>query len=80
MGSSSPAVSIADSIEFLQGSLELNPDSEYGYYTHYLAAKSLEKLTLYDQAIGHCRESVRLEPDFAAAADLMTKLSDEAKK
>jgi glyoxylase-like metal-dependent hydrolase (beta-lactamase superfamily II) len=70
----------ADSIEFLQGSLELYPDSEYGYYTHYLAAKSLENLTLHDQAINHCRESVRLKPDFAAAADLMTKLSDEAKE
>ena len=70
----------ADSVEFFQGSLELYPDSEYAYYTHYLAAKSLEKLTRHDQAINHCQESTRLKPDFAAASELMTTLSDKAKE
>ncbi len=64
-----------DSVEFLEGSLELYPDSEYGYYTHFLAARCLEQLSRFDLAIQHCQESIRLEPDFAAARNLMDELS-----
>lgn len=70
----------ADSVEFLEGSLEMNPDSEFGYYTHFLAARSLEQLAVFDQAMSHCQESIRLEPDFTQASDLLTRLSDEAKE
>ncbi|MCP4897685.1 MAG: tetratricopeptide repeat protein [bacterium] len=69
-----------DSVDFFQGALELYPDAEYGYYTHYLAAMSYEKLGRLDEALSHCQESIRLKPDFAAASELMTKLEVESKE
>ena len=67
-----------DSVEFLDGSLETYPDAEYGFYTHFLAAKASQKLSRFDMAAEHCRESLRLNPDFAQAASLMEELSASA--
>jgi tetratricopeptide (TPR) repeat protein len=67
----------SDSIEFLLGSVEIYPDAEYGYYTHYLAAENFQKLSRPELATKHCRESLRLKPDFEAAARLMEELSRE---
>jgi cyclase len=66
-----------DSVEFLLGSLEIYPNSEYGYYTHYLAAKDFQRLSRPDLAAEHCRESLRLKPDFEDASMLMEELSRE---
>jgi len=67
----------SDSIEFLLGSLEIYPEAEYGYFTHYLAARSLQELSRPELAADHCRESLRLKPDFEAGARLMEELSRE---
>ena len=64
-----------DSIEFLLGSLDIYPNAQYGYYTHYLAAKNFQKLSRPDLAAEHCRASLRLEPDFEEASTLMEELS-----
>jgi cyclase len=66
-----------DSIEFLLGSLEIYPNAKYGYYTHYLAAKNFQKLSRPDLAAEHCRESLRLKPDFEEASTLMEELSQK---
>jgi glyoxylase-like metal-dependent hydrolase (beta-lactamase superfamily II) len=65
----------SDSIEFLLGSVEIYPDAKYGYYTHYLAAENFRKISRPELATKHCRESLRLKPDFEAAARLMEELS-----
>jgi tetratricopeptide (TPR) repeat protein len=67
-----------DSLEFLDGSLETYPDAEYGFYTHFLAAKASQKLSRPEVAAEHCRESLLLKPDFAQAASLMEELSASA--
>jgi len=67
----------SDSIEFLLGSLDIYFDARYGYYTHYLAAKDFQKLSRPDLAAEHCRESLRLKPDFEEASMLMEELSRE---
>jgi tetratricopeptide (TPR) repeat protein len=64
-----------DSLEFLDGSLETYPDAESGFYTHFLAAKALQQLSRPDIAAEHCRESLRLNPNFEQAEALLEKLS-----
>jgi glyoxylase-like metal-dependent hydrolase (beta-lactamase superfamily II) len=66
-----------DSIEFLLGSVDIYPNAKYGYYTHYLAAKNFQRLSRPDLAAKHCRESLRLKPDFEEASRLMEELSRE---
>jgi tetratricopeptide (TPR) repeat protein len=64
-----------DSTEFLLGSVDIYPDAKFGYYVHFLAAKSFKKQSRPDMAVKHCRESLRLNPDFAEASRLMEELS-----
>jgi len=64
-----------DAIEFLLGCLDIYPDAEYGYYTHYLAARSFQKLSRPEMATEHCRQSLSLNPDFAQASGLLEELS-----
>jgi glyoxylase-like metal-dependent hydrolase (beta-lactamase superfamily II) len=66
-----------DSVVFLLGSIDIYPDAKYGFYTHYLAAKNYQELSRPDLAIKHCRESLRLNPAFAGASDLLEELSGE---
>jgi tetratricopeptide (TPR) repeat protein len=68
----------ADSIDFLLASVDIYPDAKYGFYSHYLAAKSFQKLSRLDLAATHCRESLRLKPDFAAASRLLEELSKDS--
>ncbi len=70
----------ADAVTFLLGSRETYPDSEYGYYTHYLAAKSLQQLGRNDQAISQARESLRLNAEFASATELLDALVDSTEE
>jgi len=65
-----------DAVTFLKGSAEVYPQAEYGYYTHYLAAKSLQKLDRTEEAITKIREAVRLNGDFEDAAGLLDELTD----
>lgn len=65
-----------DAVVFLNGSTDLYPESEYGYYTHYLVAKGLQQLGRTEEAIAECRESVRLNSDFASATSLLKELTD----
>ena len=67
--------SYADSVVFLMGSSNIYPESEYDYYTRYLAAKGLQKLGRTDEAIVQSRESVRLNGDFDDAANLLEELT-----
>jgi glyoxylase-like metal-dependent hydrolase (beta-lactamase superfamily II) len=48
----------ADAVAFLTGSTEIYPQSEYGYYAHYLAAKGLQKLDRIEEAITEGHKSV----------------------
>ena len=64
-----------DSVEFLLGSAELYPDSEYGYYTHYLAASGLKKLGRTEEATAQARESVELNGEFESAVNLLNELT-----
>jgi glyoxylase-like metal-dependent hydrolase (beta-lactamase superfamily II) len=66
-----------DSIAFLRGSIEIYPEAEYGYYTHYLAAKAFQRQSNPDLAARHCRESLRLNPEFTAASRLLAELAAE---
>ena len=66
-----------DAIEFLVGCLDIYPDAEYGYYTHYLAARSFQKLSRLDMATKHCRKSLSLNPDFSAASQMLEELNVE---
>ena len=71
-----------DAVTFLKGSNETYPDSEYGYYTYYLAASSLQKLGRVEEAIVQGQESVRLNGEFKNAVDLLgelTKTSEESR-
>lgn len=63
-----------DARVFLQACADLYPGARYAYYTQYLLAQSCRALGDVLAARDHCRESVRLAPDFAAAADLMQEL------
>lgn len=65
----------ADAVVFLLGSHGTYPESEYGYYTHYLAAKSLQQLERLDEAAEQARESLRLNAEFANASKLLDELS-----
>jgi glyoxylase-like metal-dependent hydrolase (beta-lactamase superfamily II) len=65
-----------DAVVFLKGSSDVYPESEYGYYTHYLAARGLQKLGRNQEAIAESRESVRLNGDFENAASLLKELTD----
>ncbi len=67
----------ADAGVFLEGCVELYPEAEYGYYTHYLAAKAFEKEGQKEQALGHCRESVRLNSEFARASEFLKELAGD---
>jgi glyoxylase-like metal-dependent hydrolase (beta-lactamase superfamily II) len=64
-----------DSIEFLLGSLDIYPDAEYGFYTHYLVARAYQKTSRPDLAARHCRESLRLNPEFSRASELLEELA-----
>jgi glyoxylase-like metal-dependent hydrolase (beta-lactamase superfamily II) len=64
-----------DSVVFLLGSIEIYPQSEYLYYARYLAARGLQKLGRTDEAIEHCRASIRLRGDFDDARDLLAELT-----
>ena len=66
-----------DSIDFLLGSIDTYPDSEFNYYTHYVAARSFQKQARLDKAAEHCRESLKLNADFAGASSLMEELTGE---
>jgi tetratricopeptide (TPR) repeat protein len=68
----------ADAVTFLLGSRATYPDSEYGYYTHYLAAKALQQLGRADEAIGQARESLRLNAEFNSASELLAELTSPA--
>jgi hypothetical protein len=63
-----------DAVVFLMGSNRIYPESEYGYYTHYLAAKGLRKLGRNKEAIVQGRESVRLNDDFESSKSLLDEL------
>jgi cyclase len=65
----------SDAVMFLLGSRETYPDSEYGYYTHYLAAKGLQQLGRTDEAIGQAQESLRLNAGFSSATELLATLT-----
>jgi glyoxylase-like metal-dependent hydrolase (beta-lactamase superfamily II) len=67
-----------DAAEFLLGSVEQYPDSEYGYYTHYLLANCYQELGRFDSAVEHCRESLRLNPDFEGASSLLSELTGDS--
>jgi len=69
-----------DAATFLTGSAEIYPKSKYGYYTHYLAAKSLQKLGRSDEAISQIRESLRLNGDFQDATGLLDELTVASEK
>ncbi len=64
-----------DACEFLLGSIDLYPESEYHYYSHYLAARGFHKLDQPDKAVKHCRESISSNPDFAGASKFLEELS-----
>jgi cyclase len=64
-----------DAIVFLMGSINMYPESNYGYYTHYLAAKGLQKLGRDEEAIAQGRDSVKLNGDFAEASSLLDELT-----
>ena len=64
-----------DAVTFLVGSAEIYPQSKYGYYTHYLAAMSLQKLGRSEEAIIQVRESIRLNGDFQGATSLLDELT-----
>lgn len=65
----------ADAVTFLLGSRATYPDSEYGYYTHYLAARGLQQLGRTDEAVSQLRESLRLNADFNSAGELLAELT-----
>ncbi len=64
-----------DAVVFLMGSTEAYPESEIGYYTHYLACKGLQKLGDTEEAIKQCRESLKLNSDFEGAKSLLAELT-----
>lgn len=67
-----------DAVTFLLGSRETYPDSEYGYYTHYLAAKGLQQLGRTDEAVDQARESLRLNAGFNSVEELLVELTGSA--
>ena len=67
----------ADGLVFLLAGVEIYPDAKYAYYTHYLAAAALKELSRPDTAADHCREALRLNPDFAPASLLLEDLTGE---
>lgn len=64
-----------DAEVFLMGSAEIYPQAEYGYYTYYLAAMSLQKMDRNEEAIARVRESLRLNEDFQGAISLLGELT-----
>lgn len=68
----------ADAVAFLMASRATYPESEYGYYTHYLAAKGLQQMGRADEAIKQASESLRLNADFNSAAELLAELTGSA--
>lgn len=64
-----------DAVVFLMASTDVYPESEYDYYTRYLAAKSLQKLGRTEEAIVQCRESLRLNGNFESAKSLLDELT-----
>jgi len=69
-----------DALTFLMGSTETYPQAKYAYYTHYLAARSLQKLGRSEEAITQVRESVRLNADFQDATGLLDELTGVSEK
>jgi len=63
-----------DACAFLLGSNEIYPEAQYRYYTHYVLARSYQALERPEDAREHCRLSLRLNPDFAAASRFMEEL------
>jgi len=68
----------ADAVTFLMASRATYPESEYGYYTHYLAAKGLQHLGRNEEAIGQLRESLSLNAEFNSATELLARLTGPA--
>lgn len=68
----------ADATVFLLGSIATYPESEYTYYTHYLAARGLQGLGDTANALVHAKESLRLNADFSSAAGLLEELANSA--
>ncbi len=64
-----------DAVVFLISSTEIYPESKYGYYTQYLAAKGLQKLGRTEEAIIEVRKSIQLKDDFEEAAILLDELA-----
>jgi cyclase len=64
-----------DACEFLLGCTGLYPEAEYAYYSHFVLAKGFHKLEQSDKAVLHCRESVRLNPDFSEAVEFLEELT-----
>jgi len=67
-----------DAVTFFMGSRATYPESEYGYYTHYLAAKGLQQMGRDDEAIKQANESLRLNADFNSATELLAELTGSA--
>jgi glyoxylase-like metal-dependent hydrolase (beta-lactamase superfamily II) len=67
-----------DASEFLLGCIDLYPDAEYTYYSHYLTAQCFHELDRQENAIEHCRESLRINPDFDGASAFLEELSGES--
>jgi hypothetical protein len=64
----------------MKATVDLYPEAKYGYYTQYLVAKSYQKQNNIEKVTAHCEESVRLNPDFPRAAELMEELTGKSKE
>jgi cyclase len=64
-----------DAVAFLMGSLNTYSESELTYYTHYLAAKGLQKQGRVEEAIAQSRESLQLNGEFDSARSLLDELT-----
>lgn len=64
-----------DASEFFLGSIDHYPESDYLFYTHYLAAKAFHSLGQAEKAVKHCTESVKINPGFKGASKFLEELS-----
>jgi len=63
-----------ESIKLLGLCLSEYPEGKYLYYTHYLMAQSLKETGDKKKAISHCEKSLKANPDFQGAAQLLEEL------
>ena len=61
-------------IRVLELTLDEFPDDQYGYYTNYLLAKMYRDKSDKKLAIKYCKKSIKLNPDFQGATDLLEEL------